>query len=220
MAVEGEVAVFDVAVFVGDDSLEFVAAEAVERALADGEREAVVRAAEDEGVDAHVAAVDVGFRRWSAGGGAHFGDEVGVDAVARVVVAGGFGAERARLFAGAAFAHFAPRVTVGEQHDGGRDETDGEADPEVAAGEVRSAVGSDEGRDAKEGERAGEAVAEVAGKRREPEGEVEATAGGGRLAVFGAVGGHGFSGRRLHTLERSWCMYIWDGFVVRGIEAL
>jgi len=54
LAVEGEVAVFDVAVFVGDDGLEFVAAEAVQRALADGEREAVVRAAEDEGVDAAI----------------------------------------------------------------------------------------------------------------------------------------------------------------------
>ena len=96
LAVEGEVAVFDVAVFVGDDGLEFVAAEAVQRALADGEREAVVRAAEDEGVDAHVAAVDVGLRRRVARGGAHFGDEVGVAAVARVVVTGGFGAQRPR----------------------------------------------------------------------------------------------------------------------------
>ena len=203
LAVEGEVAVFDVAVFVGDDGLEFVAAEAVQRALADGEREAVVRAAEDEGVDAHVAAVDVGLWRRVAGGSAHFGDEVGVAAVARVVVTGGFGAQRPRLFARAAFAHFAPCVAVGEQHDAGRDEADGKADPKVAAGKVRAAVGGDEGRDAKEGQRAGEAVAEVAGKRREPEGEVEAAAGGGRLAVFGAEGGHSGSLKSLMVRQRN-----------------
>ena len=190
--VNGEVAVFDVAVFVPNDGLQFVAGEAVYRALADGEGEAAVCTADDEGVDAVVVALDVGSGYGVAGCGAHFSDKVGVEAVGAVFFrAGGFGTERARLLVGARCAHFALHVGVSDEQRSGGEEAGDEADVEVEAAEgVRAVVqGSDDGAHAEEGERAGKAVGEVARERAQPEGYLQAAASDVRLLVFFAKEG-------------------------------
>ena len=84
--VEGGVAVFDVAEFVGENGLQFVAAEVVEYALADGKGKVAVCVAEGKGVDAVVVAQDVGVGFVDVGSEAEFGDKVGVAAFCRVVI--------------------------------------------------------------------------------------------------------------------------------------
>ena len=112
--VERGVAVFDMAKFVAEDGLQFVAREVVERTPADGEGQTVARAAEGEGVDAVIIAQDVGCGGRNTRSEAEFGDEVDVAVLQRIIIgAGGTATEGFGLFARALLPQLAFSAVIG-----------------------------------------------------------------------------------------------------------
>ena len=127
--VECGIAVFDVAKFVGEDRLQFVAREVVQRVPADSEGQTVVDATEGEGIDAVIITQDVGGRSGDACGEAEFGNKVGVAVFQRVVIGvGRAGTEGFGLFTRALLlklVHFAVISRHRARHTEGRkDETE------------------------------------------------------------------------------------------------
>ena len=198
VVVERGVAVFDVAEFVGEDSLQLVAGEVVECAPADGKGEAAIATAEGEGVDAVIGAQDVGIRFIQVGGETEFGDEVDVAAFRRVIVrAGGVGAEGQGLFACALPRQLAPFFVVsgeqpGNMHDKAGDDGTWEERHEEMGGEVAGSYGDEgEANDIKQ-RRNDKEVAEIDTEHTQPESEVQTAAGAPGAAVFVLkTGGHG-----------------------------
>ena len=100
--------------FVAEDGLQFVAREVVERTPADGEGQAVARAAEGEGVDAVIIAQDVGCGGRNTCSEAEFGDEVDVAVLQRFIIgADGTATEGFSLFACALLPQLAFSAVIG-----------------------------------------------------------------------------------------------------------